>query len=88
MDHGYNDYKPFILSDEILGKISESIRRTIVEGMKQGLFSKNIDIDTFLNLVFGTIDHIIIPWVMFKRNYDLLQIGEETSRLFINAIRA
>ncbi len=27
------------------------------------------------NLLFGTIDHVMIPWIIFNRQYDLLKIG-------------
>ena len=75
-------------SDKILGKICDKITEIIVKGREQGVFSKDFDIPTFHDLVFGTIDHIIIPWVIFKRKYNLFQMGEKASRLFINAIRA
>jgi TetR/AcrR family fatty acid metabolism transcriptional regulator len=75
-------------SDKILGKICDKITEIIVKGREQGVFSKDFDILTFHDLVFGTIDHIIIPWVIFKRKYNLFQVGEKASRLFINAIRA
>jgi len=71
---------------QILGGVSDAIADTVREGMKTGIFLKNVHIDSFLDLVFGTIDHIIIPWVMFNRKYDLLSLGEDATRLFINAI--
>ncbi len=75
-------------SDKILGKIRDRIGDIIVEGIKQSVFLRDIDIPTFHHLMFGTIDHIIIPWVIFKRKYSLLEVGEEASKLFVDAIRA
>jgi len=74
-------------SHKILGMISTTIANVITQGMQIGVFSKLVHLDSFFDLLFGTIDHIIIPWVMFKRKYDLLRVGEDVSRLFINAIR-
>ena len=75
-------------SKRILDKIGDKIGDIIIEGREQGVFSNDFDIPVFQDLVFGTIDHIIIPWVIFKRKYNLLQMGEEASKLFLNAIRA
>jgi len=72
----------------ILQEIEQKIGDIILEGREQGIFSSDFEITVFQDLVFGTIDHIIIPWVIFKRKYNLLQIGEEASRLFVNAILA
>lgn len=74
-------------SFKIFDKIRYKIRDIIVEGREQGVFSTDFDIWTFCDLIFGTIDYLIIPWVMFKREYDLLKVGEEAYRLFLNAIR-
>ena len=38
-------------------------------------------------MLFGTLDHIIIPWIMFNRSYDFSGIGTEVADLFINAIK-
>lgn len=75
-------------SNKILDRIGDKIGDIIVEGRKQGVFSNDFDISVFQDLVFGTIDHIIIPWVIFKRKYNLLQLGEEASKLLLNSIRA
>jgi TetR/AcrR family fatty acid metabolism transcriptional regulator len=75
-------------SYQMLDKISDNIGSLVVEGMREKVFLEDIDVDTYLDLVFGTIDHITIPWVIFEREYDLLQVGEEASKLFVNAIRS
>jgi len=45
-------------------------------------------IDVFINQILGTIDHIIIPWIVFERSYDLRNVAEEASNLFLKSIRA
>lgn len=72
----------------IIEKIFAVIRDIIIRGQTEQKFRKDLDMDLCQDLLFGTIDHIIIPWIMFNRDYDLPDIGEEFSRLFLNAIRA
>lgn len=73
-------------SYQVIDKISNIFQDIIVEGQQKGIFLQNFNIDIFQNLIFGTIDHITIPWVIFKRKYDLLQVGEEASELLTKAI--
>lgn len=75
-------------SYEVLARISDNFRNCIIEGQKKGIFLKNVNIDVFEDMIFGTIDHIIIPWIIFKRGYDLMKVGEEAAELFVKAIRA
>lgn len=82
--------KEFHRSEGILliEKIFNVIRDLIARGQAEKIFKPDLNMDLCQDLLFGTIDHITIPWIMFNREYDLLKLGEEVSRLFINAIRA
>ncbi len=71
----------------IIEKIFEQIRRVIIKGQEENIFKSDLDWDICENLLFGTIDHIIIPWIIFNRAYDMSTIGDEVSHLFINAIK-
>ena len=73
-------------SNKILNKIFAVIEKTISNGQRLGSFRKNLDPFVYRALLFGSIDHIIIPWIIFNRNYNLVEIGNEVSRFFINAI--
>jgi len=72
---------------QIIEKIFKVIKDVIARGQTENIFKPDLDMDLCQDLLFGTIDHITIPWIMFNRNYDLLKVGDEVSRLFINAIR-
>jgi TetR/AcrR family fatty acid metabolism transcriptional regulator len=71
----------------LIDRLAGKLRNLVIEGITKGIFSEKIDVDTFLNMVFGTIDHIIIPWVIFNRKYSLMEVGGEASKLLINAIK-
>lgn len=71
----------------IIEKIFGVIREIIARGQTEGKFKADLDMHLCQDLLFGTIDHIIIPWIMFNRDYSLPAIGDEIARLFINAIR-
>ena len=81
--------KKFHLSESngILERLFEIIEDTIIRGQSEHLFKKDLDLDVCRNLLFGTLDHILIPWIMFNRHYDLKSVGEEASRLFVNALK-
>lgn len=74
-------------SNKILDNIFEKIKCLIIKGQKDSIFSENINFNLCRNFLFGTIDHILIPWIIFNRDYDLIKMGEEFSILFINAIK-
>ncbi|MDY6789910.1 MAG: TetR/AcrR family transcriptional regulator [Thermodesulfobacteriota bacterium] len=73
--------------NKILDNIFEKIKYLIIKGQKDNIFSENINFNLCRNFLFGTIDHILIPRIIFNRNYDLIKMGEEFSVLFINAIK-
>ncbi len=74
-------------SNQKLDKIFALMERAINRGKDQGLFSHSLDVSLWRNLLFGTIDHTLIPWIIFKREYDLMEIGQEVSRLVINSLK-
>jgi len=75
-------------SNKILDQIFDLIQKIIVKGQATGKFKKNLDPEAYRSLLFGSIDHIIIPWIIFDRKYDLIKVGNEVSKLFINAIKS
>ncbi len=81
--------KSFINSEGYLiyEKIFNVMARIVQRGQTEGVFSKSINLKLFQSIVYGTLDHIIIPWVMFSRRYNLMELGEEAGNLIIDAIR-
>jgi TetR/AcrR family transcriptional regulator, fatty acid metabolism regulator protein len=75
-------------SYKIHEKMFETIKKIIVQGQAANIFRRDLDLTICQNMLFGTVDHIMIPWIMFDRKYNLEQIGENVSGLFLNAIRA
>lgn len=74
-------------SNKILDEVFKIIEETIEAGQDDGSFKMNLDPSVYRALIFGSIDHVIIPWVIFNRNYDLIKVGKEISRIFVDAIR-
>jgi len=75
-------------SNGIIENFFNLIERDIEKGQAENIFKADLDISICRDLLFGTLDHVMIPWIIFNRSYDLKSVGEEVSDLFINAIRA
>ena len=73
-------------SNKILDQIFILIQKTIIAGQKSGSFRQDLVPSAYKALLFGSIDHILIPWIVFNRKYDLIKVGNEVSKLFISAI--
>ena len=72
---------------QLIDNLFEIIKEAIEKGQSENIFRNDIDPDLCRNLLFGTLDHILIPWIIFDRDYDLHALGSEVADLFINAIR-
>lgn len=75
-------------SNEIIENLFGIIEDAIKKGQAENIFKADLDIDICRDLLFGTLDHIMIPWIMFNRQYDLRAVGAEVADLFVNAIRS
>ena len=74
-------------SSIIIDDLFDLIKEVIVKGQKRHLFKPDLDMTLCQHRLFGTVDHIVIPWIMFNRDYDFMKIGKEVADLFINAIK-
>ncbi len=74
-------------SNKTIEKLFEIIGGIIEQGQTENLFRKELNLCLCRDLIFGTLDHIMIPWVIFDRQYDFNALGAQVSDLFINAIR-
>ena len=75
-------------SNKIIDRLFKIIEAVIRKGQEQNIFVKDLDLGICRNFLFGTLDHVMIPWIIFGRSYDLRLLGSEVSDLFIKAIRA
>lgn len=74
-------------SSRIIEDIFRVIEGLIRKGQQEGDFCADLDMAICRHLLFGTIDHVLIPWIIFKREYDLIKTGEAVADLYINALR-
>ena len=58
------------------------------EGKEEGIFEKNIIIPLCRNLIFGTIDHILYGWLIFKRPENFLDQADSLFDLVQNVVRS
>lgn len=75
-------------SIDILDNISVLLGKKVNSGQKNGIFKKDLNLSLCSSFLFGSIYHVIIPWIIFGRKYDLLEIGDEVTNIFINAIKS
>ncbi len=74
-------------SNKMIENLFKMIRDEIQKGQENNTFKADLDMDICRDLLFGTLDHIMIPMIIFNREYDLKKIGEEVSGIFINMIK-
>ena len=75
-------------SNKTIDALFKIIASAIKAGQSDSIFKKDLDLNICRDLLFGTLDHIMIPWIIFDRRYDMRALGEEVSSLFLKAIRA
>ncbi len=75
-------------SNKMIENLFKMIRDEIQKGQEENIFKADLDMDICRDLLFGTLDHIMIPMIIFNREYDLKIIGKEVSGVFINMIKA
>ena len=72
------------LMEDLFGIIESQIQR----GQEEACFIRDLDMEVCRDFLFGSLDHIMIPMIIFKRQYDLKAMGDEISQLFIHMITA
>ena len=58
----------------------------IIEGMQDGSFKKNINPRSASAMIVGTLDGILLQWILDKKNIDLQDIGRTISHTVLNGI--
>lgn len=60
----------------------------IVEGQKEGVIDKEVDVYVARSLCAGAIEHIIIRWLLKDRKYAVTQYADQLIDLLINALKS
>ncbi|MCG8564382.1 MAG: TetR/AcrR family transcriptional regulator [Desulfobacterales bacterium] len=71
---------------QMIENLFDMIHGEIRKGQELGMFRADLDMDICRDLLFGTLDHIMIPMIIFKRKYKLSTLGSQVSDFFINMI--
>ena len=72
---------------ELIKDYSNVLLDIIEEGKREGIFSAEVNGRLVRDMVFGTLDHVTLPWIIFKRQSNLLEKSDALCDLFINAIQ-
>lgn len=70
----------------LIKEYSNVLLNIIEEGKVEGIFRPEVDARLVLDMIFGTLDHVTLPWVIFRRQSNLVDKTEEICELFLNAI--
>ena len=71
---------------ELFRQFNKKIIAVIHEGMKEGVFLETINPYLVRNLIFGTIDHMVITWLLYQKPNDLISQIEPLFDLIMKAI--
>lgn len=71
----------------LIREFTKTYRETITEGQTEGKFRKDISPSLILNLIFGTIDLILITWLLENNPSDPLGLFEDFIDLLEHAIK-
>jgi len=72
---------------ELIRQFTKPYREVIVGGQNEGLFRPELSPSLILNLIFGTIDHILITWLLENNPSDPLKLFDNFRDLLESAIR-
>ncbi|MBW1733172.1 MAG: TetR/AcrR family transcriptional regulator [Deltaproteobacteria bacterium] len=72
---------------ELIRLFTREYSNIIVEGQKEGYFSTRFRPSIVLHMIFGTIDLILITWLVERRPKDPLELFDGLFDLFCHAIR-
>ncbi|BBO84177.1 hypothetical protein DSCO28_47430 [Desulfosarcina ovata subsp. sediminis] len=68
-------------------RFNQVVMRILNEGVKSGAFRQDVRPSLIKNMIFGTMDHIILSWLVFNRPQRLIQLAGELGDLILNAIQ-
>lgn len=68
-------------------RYNQELIAILKKGQSDGLFRDKVNIYLFRHLIFGTIDHIALAWLLFDRAPDLLSQADDLMKLFMQAAK-
>lgn len=71
----------------LIKEYSDVLLNIIEEGKREGVFREEVNSRLVRDMIFGTLDHITLPWIIFKRQSNLIDKNDELCDLFLNSIR-
>jgi len=72
---------------ELFHEFAHIFYNIIKDGMKRGHFRESINPIMVVKMIFGTIDHGLLSWLMFNKPERPVALSEPLSRIFINALK-
>jgi len=72
---------------QLIREFTRPYREVIVEGQSEGKFRPEISPSLVLNLIFGTVDLILITWIIEEKPPDPLDLFEDLLSLLIYALK-
>jgi len=72
---------------ELIKGYSNVLLDIIDEGKREGIFKAELNGRLVRDMVFGTLDHVALPWIIFKRQSSLLEKSDALCDFFINAMQ-
>ncbi len=72
---------------ELIKEYSSVLLHIIEEGKREGIFRAEVNGRLVRDMVFGTLDHVTLPWIIFKRQSNLVEKTDDLCDLFLNAIK-
>lgn len=72
---------------KLIREFTKIYRQVIIEGQEEGKFRPEISPSLVLNLIFGTVDLILITWIIEENPPDPLDLFEDLFSLLIYALK-
>lgn len=63
------------------------IDSVVLLGIKEEVFSSDLNVRIARQMIFGTIDEIVTNWVMKEHKYSLISYAEPVHQMLLNALR-
>ena len=73
---------------ELFKDYNKILINILKQGQEENTFRKEANIGLFRNLIFGTIDHTALTWLLFEKPASLIDQGEEIIKHCMRAIKS
>ena len=65
---------------------SKQVLEILENGQKEGVIRNDVDVYLALQLLLGTLEHIVTRWLLKGEKYDLLELHDQVSELVLGGI--